>query len=382
MIKVPGQVRGGAFFANYGIRKKAAKEHGLLEFTANTRVETILYNGDARAVLFTTRDILPGSQILIPQRGMALNEAVIKGEAISEEEVIQNIKKMYKFCSHCHYYSPHTSSLNRHTKTQHSSIKNIRCELCKETFVTKEQLHSHSLYHKSVKKFRCPHCNTGFNAKKTLSRHIKLVHFGKKEFECTACKKCFKSGENLRSHYSSVHTGKDQYKFECEFCNKKFAKDCNLKSHLHVHSNSRNELCRYCKKAFKTKQLKNKHEAIHDKKLECSDCNKKFAHATELRRHSYFHTTVKHYTCELCTKSYKYHSGLYLHKKVKHPVIAEDRTSSEPGKSENRRKVRIPPKNKEQVKTMILEGESQVNVMKATGASKSTYFRLKKMVLS
>ncbi len=315
-----GPGSGGAHFANYGISKKVALQHDLLQFTANTRINNALYNGKVVAMLFATRDIEPGEQILIPKKGNALIEAIRKGEALSEEDVVKNIKSMYKFCDHCHFCSTDTTSVRVHTKVKHSRKKGFSCKLCHQTFFSKQQLDSHNMSHATVNQFECQYCRKTLKAKNTLLRHIRLVHIGTRGHQCPKCPSKFKSADNLRSHMSAFHQTGQQKRFQCSQCDKTFSRHYGLKVHMSVHSSKRDYSCSHCSQYFKTALSKSRHEQRHNKQHECTVCHKRFANSVDLRRHGYSHSDEKKFRCHLCSTAFKQHSGLSKHNKRFHSL--------------------------------------------------------------
>lgn len=111
--------------------------------------------------------------------------------------------------------------------------------------------------------------------------------------------------------------------FACDKCDFKTPILSRLKNtHIKIHSEERNFICDFCKKAFKnTKQLKN-HRRIH-RTLEqmpvhnCTKCNLTFKNTRTLKKHlERYHNengVREEYTCEECEKISTTKEGHKLH---------------------------------------------------------------------
>ena len=79
-------------------------------------------------------------------------------------------------------------------------------------------------------------------------------------------------------------------------------------------------ICKMCGKSFSTEHILEyyMHEIFHKKErhIECSECGKKFATPTNLKRHQMIHTGEKPYGCEQCGKTFSQNVSLIEHKRI------------------------------------------------------------------
>lgn len=255
--------KGGGYFANYGISKKAAKKHNLQMFTVNTKITNIVLNGCQMPVLVATKPIHHHEQLLIPQKGMGLKEAIKKGEAMSEKKIIQRIKNLYVFCRLCNFYSTSKKSLSQHKREIHFKGKDFSCSLCRKYFVFKKTLLRHMENHKKTQKpiCICPICDKILSSQQCLRRHKMYIHDKQpSKFECFTCGVLCKTSCSLRVHNNTVHTKRSEYKFQCSTCQEKFARRDILNSHMISHTNTYDYPCEYCGNSYKHFQSRNRHK--------------------------------------------------------------------------------------------------------------------------
>jgi len=76
-------------------------------------------------------------------------------------------------------------------------------------------------------------------------------------------------------------------------------------------------LCQICKKIFETARALSTHEYIHDKKFECTICNKKFPTKPHLLRHiRYIHENPGSFKCDVCKVGFNKKENLKAHQKI------------------------------------------------------------------
>ena len=82
--------------------------------------------------------------------------------------------------------------------------------------------------------------------------------------------------------------------------------------------------CRYCEKAFTSKQNLQRHTLLHtgekpsDRPYHCDFCEKSFFTRTDLAKHRRIHTGEKPYACPECDSRFSQSSTLYKHLRKTH----------------------------------------------------------------
>ena len=128
-----------------------------------------------------------------------------------------------------------------------------------------------------------------------------------RKYKCEFCKKLYVDQRCFKSHVEG-HAGK---KYTCERCPKwKFINILAYNHHQNFHKHGDNYLvCEICKDKFEESyQLashKRKHEVAHLPCLTDINCEKKFKHTGDQRRHSRtVHCKTKDFSCKVCGKMF------------------------------------------------------------------------------
>lgn len=126
----------------------------------------------------------------------------------------------------------HKGTLTHHMKSHKSNF----CSICKQHFVHRNKLISHSCVpplpsHRVSKS--CELCGKTFANPSALRIHY-VVHTGEKPYRCSLCGKGFTQKGNLKCHLR-IHTG--ERPFYCAKCGKTFTQKVNLNHHLMAHRN-------------------------------------------------------------------------------------------------------------------------------------------------
>uniref|UniRef100_A0A182MS74 C2H2-type domain-containing protein n=1 Tax=Anopheles culicifacies TaxID=139723 RepID=A0A182MS74_9DIPT len=235
-----------------------------------------------------------------------------------------------------------------HAALQPASINGYGCCFvrCNATFDQETELHCHvqklhavrQHIHRSERtsnRYVCDICQLGFKCGKTFERHKNGWKL-KQNNVCSHCGKGFLTPGALKDHVQQLHIDSSP-QFHCEYCGKQFMKKSLLKLHLVTHQQDRRYGCDQCDARFHFGyQLKKHQQAVHTKEFpyECQHCNhkmpnkhrydlhlrmhtgekpypcrhgcgRKFAHATDRRRHEMVsHTGEKPHRCNSCSKAY------------------------------------------------------------------------------
>ena len=107
--------------------------------------------------------------------------------------------------------------------------------------------------------------------------------------------------------------------FNCSQCNKTFKKAAELKSHQIAHTNYRPFKCSTCNMKFKSAQHQKRHEIethTDDKPFKCETCDVMFSRSFHLKRHKAIHSKAKQYPCSHCDQSFLRSDHLELHERL------------------------------------------------------------------
>uniref|UniRef100_A0A8D9AC20 Zinc finger protein 567 n=1 Tax=Cacopsylla melanoneura TaxID=428564 RepID=A0A8D9AC20_9HEMI len=260
--------------------------------------------------------------------------------------------------------------LFQHNQTDHPA-EHFICDLCKMTFVTKNNLrlhiqsvHGETCGRKPKKMRSCPYCPVTFpgkkNSKKLYHQHIRdvhnltiknqntcgnqftrkntlqnhmMIHSTEKPFSCEDCGKSFKQNKYLNLHRKYMHDNNlEGPPFVCDICNKQFPKIAGLNQHKKRHDNHeeiikyyRNynkkrplEICPICGQLVKCVTF---HMKKHTEPFECNQCGKFFARKDVLQGHMRVHTGERPFMCPVCGKRFTQMGDLGRHKKNVHKVL-------------------------------------------------------------
>ncbi|XP_072375670.1 zinc finger protein 711-like isoform X2 [Diabrotica undecimpunctata] len=193
------------------------------------------------------------------------------------------------------------------------------------------RLSSSKISNKPNKKFNkifpCKRCNCKiFSTKTDLAQHLQ----NHDKYKCEICAKEYVVKRTFQLHMlSHKEDTKDNQNSKpyviCYICSKFFANEQALRYHLVSHTGERKYSCNHCSKRYRYEQdLKRHNMDSHmgrDIKLfECCHCHKGFKHKGHLNRHLEGHFTQgsKNYKCDKCPNSYQRRESLHLHLRICH----------------------------------------------------------------
>ncbi|XP_053685355.1 zinc finger protein ZFP2-like [Sabethes cyaneus] len=169
-------------------------------------------------------------------------------------------------------------------------------------------------------RFSCNECDFVAKAESDMRCHEKQHE--DKPYTCTLCPKSFKIRQHLLIH-SHTHVDLQQPSVEsikptynCTKCTKVFINRGNLINHAaECHGNVKNFSCEICSKSFKYNVQLRIHMRTHsgERPHTCEICHRGFSQLSNLRSHRKVHSKVKPYKCQLCFKSFTMLDNLTAH---------------------------------------------------------------------
>ncbi|CAF1543680.1 unnamed protein product, partial [Adineta steineri] len=224
-------------------------------------------------------------------------------------------------------------SQKRHIGSRRTSRSNVcyrrrkrtyRCRICKQSFVTSEQLQYHMHY--ETHKFLCQLCPAEFESNNSYHNHI-AKHSDLALYRCTVCIETFQKRNDLSRHVITQHNEDIPNQKSCSSCKLTFKTTFHLNRHnVTKHSDIKPFKCQQdgCEQAFARKDKLKQHAAKHSESgglFKCDRCVKTFVRPEHLRDHDIVrHSHQYPFQCELCQKGFLHQNQLYAHHKQRHSI--------------------------------------------------------------
>lgn len=209
-----------------------------------------------------------------------------------------------------HYYTVH---VDKKIKAIREKKAKYLCNICGQSFMTKNSLGGHRHVHTTQKKmFKCSVCSERFITKAMRNSHVQMMHVGVNRFRCTECDLKFHSKTALATH-RTIHFPQ----LKCPYCQKEFSRRDSYKEHLLIHEGPRHQ-CPHCPRAFTQMSNLRRHLRIHtgEKPYKCAFCDKTFSDVGACKSHTSIHTREQECKCEVCGKTYSKRQKLRYHMKT------------------------------------------------------------------
>ena len=146
--------------------------------------------------------------------------------------------------------------------------------------------------------------------------------------QCAECGRTYKSVAALKTHHKLKHqvmTDEDVKARTCEFCGKVLSSKTNLPSHRRIHLGDGAKFkCPDCTYSTVQKTALVKHQMAKHSSLtfSCQFCSKSYKWEIDLQRHQLKHQGVKFF-CDLCDKKFSEKRVLSLHKRTHHEKVVQ-----------------------------------------------------------
>ncbi|RLU22806.1 hypothetical protein DMN91_005084 [Ooceraea biroi] len=273
-----------------------------------------------------------------------------------KEDVDQALDEVRTACPFCLKHFDHEKRLKRHIITSHHK-KAYKCDKCRASCYTKENLEKHRKSHNDDYFFECDICHLKYKRKVTLRQHQVRAHSDvAAQFICDSCGQSFKVKVDLlvhinRKHSTNVHIcrycGKSvmdlhshewkhkkraemaSLKFSCHVCIKKFQNQTRLDNHLLLHKQGYK--CTECNLVVaSSRQLQYHKDRMHKPGTICSICKKVFvSRGNKFYQHILTHAGIRPYNCDVCGEDFTQRSSLFRHRR-NHPGPLPPYTSQVP----------------------------------------------------
>ncbi len=233
-------------------------------------------------------------------------------------------------CHVCTFKSITKGAYENHFDASHPDQLPYVCSQCPDSFEVETELRDHlrEIHGRmdiSQDRQTCQSCGRTFVFKRQLELHLLSHQNYEKLYKCTLCDARYVHQLSLEAHYAKKHPDGKKVTFDCLECGKGFKAKGKLSRHMaSVHATGRTVTCTEpgCSKAFKTHgdmkdHIKRMHRVV-EKNFPCSECEKIFATAQNLKLHFRVHSGEKPYHCNYCSYSCSIKGNLDKHVRQVH----------------------------------------------------------------
>nr|CAI5868348.1 unnamed protein product [Callosobruchus analis] len=207
------------------------------------------------------------------------------------------------------YRDSKTHSLKTAMISPGSEVMMLLCEICEETFHSKEDLKLHKLAH-----FQ--------NLQNGGIKSEPMDEEDQKTWTCTPCDKTYHTYSGLWDHNRRKHTGEEksiassEYPKQCKYCEKVLLSGAAYARHKMIHEKDRiptDANARMMMYAQGRRETPPREETYHT----CPHCSKVFGAKSSLTNHMKTHN--QGYTCGVCKEVFGTTEALLQHNMMEHP---------------------------------------------------------------
>jgi len=232
-------------------------------------------------------------------------------------------------CDQCDMKYTKRKTLEEHYRS-HTGETPFECEICGMKFSRIGNWRKHQRSHSD---FKCSQCDMTFIKRRELYLH-EFTH--KELIQCPDCDYKCKRQYEFKQHYKRMHTDwQKESSFDCPHCDYKCPSSAALKQHLVIHSDERPFKCNLCDMSFKLMVYLTKHERTHtqERPYKCTGCDMRFNQPNSLRVHFKRRHTIKpgqtktnheiqqeswKHACFQCDRKFKHIGNLRRHEREDH----------------------------------------------------------------
>jgi len=241
------------------------------------------------------------------QHPQSENQEFIK----SNGDIMTNRKKKRKVkCEneHSHKHSKHSKKSANKGEQSASDTPTLTCVACGKMFSSKIKLNLHKYAQGKYHNIHCPKCpDLVFKSWPENQQHQKTAHNGKVFLRCRFCPEIFENFDSRLKHFKEKHEAQHTKKVQCSDCGKIYSNNTQLKYHQQRIHGTKDSIgqevpCQECPESFPNKaELRNHKRSKHDRVC-CAHCGKDIAKEKQRLHELTSHTPEekKPFICPKC----------------------------------------------------------------------------------